>query len=340
MWLKVIDFGVQHRETLILIACALLFTLFAKGILNSLHQRFEKQNKIWSLSFVEALYKPLSWFVWLFAIAYTIDLLFPGFIFHYHVVKITGVVCAVWFVMRWKKALIRLLTTKGKGKLAGDRSRIDVIDKAVTMLVLFLALLFLLEVTGNSVTTLIAFGGIGGLAIAFASQEIIANYFSGIMIYANRPFSIGDWIDLPERQIEGHVEEIGWYMTRIRTFDKRPIYVPNAIFSKMIVVTPSRMSHRHIKEKLHLRYQDAKAVQPIIEAITLMLHSNPAVDPAQRVLVNLENFGSYSLEVAISAYTTTIEGDDFAAIKQDILLRILEILKHYGAEIAIPSSKT
>lgn len=69
------------------------------------------------------------------------------------------------------------------------------------------------------------------------------------MIYFDRPFKVGDWIRSPDRQIEGTVERIGWRMTIIRTFDKRPLYVPNSVFSSIVVENPSRMLNRRIYEK-------------------------------------------------------------------------------------------
>ncbi len=98
------------------------------------------------------------------------------------------------------------------------------------------------------------------------------------MVYMTQPFTIGEWVNLPERKIEGHIEEIGWYLTRIRNFDKRPIYVPNSIFTQTIVITPSRMSHERFHHTIGLRYQDIKVVKSIIDNIKLMLMKHSAID--------------------------------------------------------------
>ncbi len=239
--------------------------------------------------------------------------------------------------MLCKKNLIRLMTLKSKRhEISWNRSKIDVIDKAITILVIFITILLVMEITGRSISTLIAFGGIGGLAIAFASQEVIANFFSGLMIYLTHPFGVGDWINLRERNIEGYVEEIGWYTTRVRTLEKRPIYVPNSIFSKVVVETPSRMSHRELKEKIHLRYRDMKVIREITADITSMLEEHKHVDNDQKISVTLTGFGTYSLDVDVTAYITVIDSEEFALVKEELLFLIIDILNKHGAEMAAP----
>ena len=73
------------------------------------------------------------------------------------------------------------------------------------------------------------------IAIGFAAKDLLSNFFGGLFIYLDRPFAVGDWIRSPDREIEGTVEQIGWRVTRIRTFDKRPLYIPNSVFSQISV---------------------------------------------------------------------------------------------------------
>ena len=177
---------------------------------------------------------------------------------------------------------------------------------------------------------------IGGLALAFASQEIIANFFGGFMIYLTQPFTIGDWILIPDHQIEGIVEEIGWYMTRIRSLDKRPIYIPNTIFSKLIVITPSRMSHRQIKELIGLRCEDLPKIKNVMEDLKGMLQAHPDLDHHQPVIVRLAGFGQFSLDISLITYTQTTSTEGFMKIKEDVLLKIAEVLDKHGAALASP----
>lgn len=94
------------------------------------------------------------------------------------------------------------------------------------------------------------------------------------MLYFDRPFSIGDWIRSPDRNIEGTVAEIGWRITKITTFDNRPLYVPNSLFSSISVENPGRMTNRRITTTIGLRYEDAAKVGVIVEAVREMLKNH------------------------------------------------------------------
>lgn len=332
-------------EAVLLLGVVAIFNFFAKWVLKRLHLYFQKQKQIWHDSFVSAFYKPFSYYVWFFAIIHMIDLVAyraveAGAVEDLHtVLGIGAIVCFGWFLMRWKKNIVQYMITKSKMRqIALDISKIDVIDKVLTLVILFTVVLLTLEVTDRSMKALIAFSGIGGLALAFASQEIIANFFAGLMIYATKPFAKGDWIIVPEKNIEGVVEEIGWYMIHIKSTDKRPLYVPNSVFSKAVIVNPARMSHRQLKVTIGLRYEDMPQLKGIIADIKSMLQHHPDIDRTQSLLVHFAAFGSYSLDVMISAYTTVTETERFVAIKDDVLFKIDDIVKLHGAEMAFPTS--
>lgn len=334
------DFG-WRIEVLSILTVVVVFNFLAKWILRKLHQRFAAQKKVWKDSFVQALYTPLSTYTWVFALAHSVNLILPqistaAYFHNLHIfLEVTLIGSIAWFLLRWKNTMIRLLKQK-EGKF--EKGELEIVDKLVTVIVLFTSVMLVLEVTGRSMNTLIAFGGVGGLAIAIASQEIIGNCFGGIMIYVTRPFSVGDWIHLPEKELEGHVEEIGWYMTRIRTFEKRPIYVPNSTFGKVVVETPSRMSHRQFEEIIGVRYSDMKTIKAIISDINSMLRTHPEIDRDQRNLAHLNAFGTYAVEIKVSGYTRTTDTEAFADVQQDLLFKIADILEKHGAEMAFPTT--
>lgn len=330
-------------EAVSIIILVVVFNILINSLLKRLHLHFAKQDKYWKDSFVTALYQPLSYYIWYVAILHAIDLISHRVLNHLffenmHLLMSVGLVLSLaWFLLRWKKNIIRHLSAKSRtGEIVFEPGKVDVINKISTILIIFTTLLLLLEVTDRSVNTLIAFGGVGGLAIAFASQEIVANFFGGLMIYLTHPFAIGDWVNLPERSIEGYVEEIGWYMTRIRTFEKRPLYIPNSIFTKVVVMTPSRMSHRQFKEKIGIRYSDMPVAKKVIGDIKEMLRSHPAIDHQLNFLVYLASFNTYSVDISISAYTLTVTTEGFASVKEDLLFKIYDILNQNGAEMPFP----
>lgn len=331
-------------ETFTLLGVVLVFNYAAKWILLKLHDRFSKQDLLWHDSFVRAVYKPLSYFVWFFAGVQFLELvdkytLSEISVTNVHLTLAIGSILAfAWFLLRWKKNLVEYMTIRSKQhQLDLDNTKIDVLDKLFTLVIIFVSLLLLLEVTGSSLNTLIAFGGIGGLAIAFASQEMVSNFFAGFMIYVTQPFSKGDIVSLPERKVEGTVEEIGWYMTQLRSPDKKPIYLPNAIFSKAVLMNPSRINCRQFKEIISVRYEDRDTLPKLMERLTQMLKEHPSISHQNTILVTLHAFGNYSLDLQISAYSYVLDNDAFATVRSDLLFKIATIVEESGAEFATQS---
>lgn len=327
-----------------IVLVVLIFNFFAKWFLKSLQTQLHKQRRFWSENFVKALYLPISYYAWLFAIIHVINLVAHK-ILQVQIgsdlnigIKMGAVLAAAWFLLRWKNNNIITLRELSKTKeIVLEQGKIDVLNKLGTVLIFFLLVLTLLEVTGRSITTLIAFGGVGGLALAIASQEVVGNFFGGLMIYITHPFAVGDKINLQEKSIEGRVEDIGWYMTRVRNKEKQPVYIPNSIFTKAIVITPSRMTHHRFQETFGVRYADMPRLKKIISDIEEMLKHHPAVDKEQKIKVYFEAFAPHSLDVMVSAFVpTTDDHDDFNPIRQDLLMKTYDILAENKAELAIP----
>ena len=203
---------------------------------------------------------------------------------------------------------------------------------------MILAAMMILQTMGFSISGILAFGGIGGLAVGFAAQDLLSNFFGGFILYFDRPFAIGDWIRSPDREIEGTVVKIGWRITTILTFDKRPLYIPNSLFSQISVENPSRMSNRRIKETIGLRYDDASKVEPIIKKVKEMLQNHPDIDNEKTLIVNFNTFASSSLDFFIYTFTKTTNWIEFHDVKQDVLLKIIKIVEENGAEFAFPTS--
>lgn len=334
-------------EAISLFLIVFIFNFLVRWGLQRLQKRFASQKKFWHESFVKALSRPLTYYIWFFTIVHLLDLIAitvtdMASIENMHMVLAIGaVIFFAWFLMDWKKNVMQHMLMRSKNhEINMDMNRLDMIDKLLTLFIIFMTGLVLLEITESSVNTLIAFGGVGGLALAIASQEIIANFFAGFMIYATHPFSKGDWVQFPEKSIEGIVEEIGWYMTRIRGLDKRPIYVPNSTFSRVVVVNPSRMTHRQFKEIFGLRYDDMARIKPIMTEIRAMLKAQPDVDQHQKLEVHCHAFGSYAVEIVVECFTFVTDSAGFAKIRDDLLFKIEGIISAQGAQMAFPTNTT
>ena len=219
-----------------------------------------------------------------------------------------------------------------------DPTTVGALGRLLRLIVTVIIVLIVMQNYGYSISGILAFGGIGGIAVGFAAKDILANFFGGLMIYLDRPFKVGDWIRSPDKQIEGTVEDIGWRQTRIRTFDKRPLYVPNATFANISVENPSRMTNRRIYEYIGVRYDDAAQVASIIASVKQMLKEHPEIDNNQTLIVNLDRFGASSLEFFVYTFTKTTDWVRFHEIKQDVMMKIMGIIEESGAEFAFPTT--
>ena len=195
----------------------------------------------------------------------------------------------------------------------------------------------MLQLVGVQVSALVAIGGAGTIVVGLAAKDMLANFFGGLMIYTDRPFTVGDWIRSPDRNIEGTVEFIGWRLTRIRTFDKRPLYVANSIFSIIAIENASRMLNRRIKTIIGVRYDDIKHVSAITSDIQSMLESHPDIDASQSLFVRLVEFADYSVKLQVYTFTKTTNWIEFMEIQQAILLKIADIVEKNGAQMAFPT---
>ena len=142
---------------------------------------------------------------------------------------------------------------------------------------------------------------------------------------------------LKEKSVEGVVEHIGWRQTTIRKFDKRPVYVPNAVFTTASVENPSRMSHRRINETIGLRYDDLNRMEAITDEVREMLTTHPEIDQDQTLMVQFNAFNASSVDFFIYCMTRTVNWQRYHEVKQDVLLKIHEIVGQNDAQIAYPT---
>ena len=213
------------------------------------------------------------------------------------------------------------------------------LGKLFRVTVLCISTLMVLQTLGVSISGLLAFGGVGSIVMGFAARDTLANLLAGVLVSVDRPFSESDWVRSPDRDIEGIVENIGWRVTKIRRFDMRPIYVPNSVFSSIVVENPTRMSHWRIQETIGLRYQDLERMPAVIAEFQAVLHADPRIDTDHRYLVfTFYRFGDSSLEIRWIAYTKRFSFVEFRRIKQELLFILADIVAKHEAEFAFPTS--
>lgn len=324
-----------------------LATLVVSYIVNffllKLKVQMSRTKSLWDDAMLEAAYKPAYYLVWLMGFSWVIDVLEDGSdaeIFELLAPARELIVIALltWYLVRVIRQIeIRMISNEYNAEPV-DETTVMAFGKLLRIAVVITAGLIVLQNMGYSISGVLAFGGIGGIAVGFAAKDLLANFFGGLMVYLNRPFAVGDWIRSPDQQIEGTVETIGWRQTVIRTFDKRPLYVPNSVFTRISVENPSRMLNRRIYETVGVRYCDASKVPVIICDVKAMLQSHEEIDPGQTLIVNFNSFGASSLDFFVYTFTRTTDWVHYHEIKQDVLLKILAIVHDHGADVAFPTT--
>tara|TARA_B110000444_G_scaffold230594_1_gene237947 strand:- start:1205 stop:2314 length:1110 start_codon:yes stop_codon:yes gene_type:complete len=330
-------------ETIFIIVVASLAHWIIRKLLTRLQQRVQLTSNEWDNIALQAAIRPLltAWLgltLWLL-LRIAKDNLQLDLLVHLNRIAACGLIILFgWFLLRLiKEAEEFVVRDRQLADSSTDVATVLAVSKLLRITVWVVMTLILLQNLGISISGLLAFGGIGGIAVGFAAKDLLANFFGSLTIFLDRPFTVGDWIRSPDQEIEGTVEDIGWRLTRIRTFDQRPLYVPNAIFTSISVENPSRMLNRRIFETIGIRYQDKAKLSLIIRGVKKMLEEHPEIDINKTLIVNLNTFGPSSLDFFIYTFTKSTDWVRFHEIKQDVLLKVLEVIHEQDADVAFPT---
>lgn len=194
----------------------------------------------------------------------------------------------------------------------------------------------MLQVWGINITALIASLGIGGLAFALAAKDTAANLFGSFALLADKSIRIGEWIKVGKT--EGVVESIGMRTTKIRSFGKSLITVPNQLIANTPIENFSRRGVRRIKMRIGLTYStSSKQMNNIVEEIKYMLHSHEGISQKETLLVNFESFGDSALNIFIYTFTSTANWSKYLAIREEVHLNIMQIVEDNHSSFAFPS---
>ncbi|MDB4020778.1 mechanosensitive ion channel family protein [Litorivicinus sp.] len=326
-------------ELFVIVLLTVFGAYFARRFVMTLKARAEKTSSKWDDTFFASLQGPARALVWVVGLSFALERASVGLDIEalFSPLRSAFVVATLtWGFIRFiDRVQRRMMRDTGPDDL--DKTTIEAIGRLIRITVLITSSLIVLQTLGFSVSGVLAFGGLGGIAVGFAAKDLLSNFFGGLMIFLDRPFGVGDWIRSPDRNIEGTVESLGWRLTTIRTFDKRPLYVPNATFLSVAVENPSRMSHRRIYETIGVRYDDASHVRAIVSQVESMLRQHPDIDCEQTLMVNFNLFGPSSLDFFVYCFTKTTVWTEYHQVKQDVLLKIYELITDLGAEVAFPT---
>ncbi|MEX1667737.1 mechanosensitive ion channel family protein [Zhongshania guokunii] len=332
-------------DVFVVVIIILTANLFFSRLMARLAVKFAATRNLWDDALLEAARKPALLMIWAVGASHVLEIIVRStqaeiFTALESLRAVAVVLILAWFLVSLVRQVeLRLLSDDYSAKDEPiDRTTVMALGKLVRSAVIIVSALMVLQNLGYSISGVLAFGGIGGIAVGFAAKDMLANFFGGLMVYLDRPFSVGDWIRSPDKDIEGTVENIGWRQTRIRTFDQRPLYVPNATFMQISVENPSRMLNRRIYETIGVRYQDATRLPEIIDRVRSMLENHADIDLAKTLIVNFNKYNASSLDFFIYTFTKTTNWVEYHRIKQNVLLQVLDIIHELGGDVAFPTS--
>jgi len=253
-----------------------------------------------------------------------------------HLLKTVFIVSACWIFSRLTSKIDHLIAEfKILFQIELNHLVAPFVSKMLNIVVWSIGTLMIASEFGFNVTGFVASLGITGLAVALAGKSMLGNLFGGFAIIGDKTFDIGDWIVADG--VEGTVENISMWATKIRTFDKGLVTVPNESLAASKILNYSRRDQRRVSFKLGITYDTSKEqVAQTVEGIRQLLIDHPKV-ANDLIIVNFESFGDSALELKIYYFTMTSMWLEYLDIREDVNLQIMGLLESKGVDVAFPS---
>ncbi|PIQ43728.1 MAG: hypothetical protein COV52_01455 [Gammaproteobacteria bacterium CG11_big_fil_rev_8_21_14_0_20_46_22] len=330
-------------EVVIILVLTSTLLLTQVAVFGVLFRKFERSKRVWDEIIIYSFNRPLQLLVLAFGLTYCLDVLaayFPHILVHKYTIflrDLSAVVAIIWFMYRFTRDMEAHILNPDRAHVL-DKASAFALNRIFRIVIFFAVILGILKLVGVPFSDVLTLGGVGALVLSFAAKDTLGNFFGGLMLYFERPFSVGDYIVLDNKKIEGTVANIGFRSTHLITLSTQPMFVPNSFFSTSAVINKTRMSHRYLNLNLTLRYQDIDKLPLIAADVEKMLAGYPSIDlNKQTPRAYFSAFSQSSVDINITAYSTTTSGADFVRIQQDIYMRLGELVKRHGAEFAFPT---
>ncbi|MDQ6991338.1 MAG: mechanosensitive ion channel family protein [Mariprofundaceae bacterium] len=306
------------------------------------HRLAEKTHTHWDDIFFHAAEKPANGLILVVGVTFSIQMLdIPKDIFsilnHVNdVSRILTIALAMWFIWRFLDGLLAYFSDPDiHTDTILDNQLIPVLFKTLKIFLVMTAVLMLAQNMGYSISGLIASLGIGGIAVAMAAKDTISNIFGSMMILVDQPFKIGDWVKTSE--FEGVVEEIGFRSTRIRTFGKTLVNVPNSQLANMVIENMDARSKRRVKMRIGITYSASpEQIQQAVSAIEKILREHHGVDQSYS-LVKFDTFEDSSLSIFLYYFSQSTVWEEYLQVRQEVNIQIMQAIENLGLEFAFPS---
>lgn len=333
--IRILDLSIA---IIILMLSFLLRQVISKIIIKTLKELTAKTKTTLDDTIVEVLEEPLKLSSVVFGFFLAKEWLhietFDGFLSS--VVKSFALFILFWILYRlidnFEIFFIKFSQKFGK-ELSKDIE--NFIIKTLRLIIIVIAIMSILQEWGINVTAFVASLGLVGMAFALAAKDTAANLFGSLVIFTDRPFKIGDWIQTP--QVEGTVEEIGIRSTKVRTFAQALVSVPNANIANEAITNWSRMGKRRIKMRLGLTYAtNTNQMNLILEQIRQMLKDHSQIHQ-DTIMIYFDEFSDSSLSLFCYFFTKTTVWAEYLQVREDVNLKIMKIVEDNKASFAFPS---
>ena len=312
-----------------------LLRVFFRGFL----VRLASRGSNWAAEELAAAALPASWLatVWIFR-RFLADLRFPVLVNQVLnvLLDLTLAGIAVWFAFRAIEAICsRLEAIAAKTETNVDDHLVPLARTVLRVGSVVVAFLLIAQSQGYSITTLVAGLGLGGLAIALAAQDTLANVLGSLAIVGDRPFQVGDWVLVDG--YEGTVERVGLRSTRVRTFYDSVVSVPNSKVVNSVVDNMGQRKFRRMKHMLALRYDtDPDRIQEFVDGIRSLILKNPAMRH-DYFEIHLNRFADSSVDVLVYCFFRVPDWHEELSERHNFLLSILRLAKEIGVDFAFPT---
>jgi len=287
---------------------------------------------------VESIHRPLRLAATLYlflAGSYWLRLDVPVQAFLVGVSRGLTILLVTWVCLR----LVDILTRAARERMVREerRAAVSMLDlgcRVAKVLIVALGLLGLLQNLGFNVSGIMAGLGLGGVALAFAAQKTVENLFGGVSLSLDRPIRVGDNCKFGTRT--GVVEDVGLRSTRIRTPERTVVSVPNGLLATIEIENLTELDRFRLFATIGVRYETSpEQIRLLVARIREMIAAHPKVVP-DPLRVRFVGFGASSLDIEIHTYVATRDVEEFSAIREELYLRIMDLVAEIGTGFASP----
>lgn len=250
--------------------------------------------------------------------------------------KVAVSLLVIWTVYRLSNLLAQFLMS-AFSRMDEEMARqfAPLVTQAVKITIVIIGILVVIQNLGYSIGSVLAGLGIGGLAVALAAQDTLANLFGTFVMLMDRPFKVGDWVQFND--IDGDVESIGFRSTKVRTWSKSLKIVPNKLLTSEIIENWSKMPKRRVKMTLGITYSaTSEQVMALREEFESILRDDPGVDQ-EYYLVYFTGFGSSALEFFVYYFTKSTVWKEYLEVRQRVNMKFMDAVGDQGLSFAFPS---